>query len=61
MYVRWVPGEVKQSREDQITVHALALEFEDGSSTGGTVTTDMMQSLWDAHSSEASDKTQVDV
>ena len=42
VYGRWVPVEVKQSREAHGTLHVLEMETEGGNSTGGTGTTDTM-------------------
>ena len=57
----WVPGEGKQPREAQGKLHVSALEVKYGYSTGGTRTNVMMQSMWDTHTSGATDETQVDV
>ena len=57
----WVPGEGEQSREDHETLHVLALEFKGGNSTGGTRTTAMMKSLWDANASGDDDETQTNI
>ena len=46
-----VSGEGKKSRETHGTLHLLALEVKGGNYKGGTKTTTMMQSLWDAHDS----------
>ena len=57
----WVPDEGEQSREDHETLHVLALEFKGGNSTGGTRTTAMMKSLWDANASGDDDETQASI
>ena len=53
---RQITGDIAKPRETQRTLYVLALEVEGGNCTGGTRTTDKMQSLWDAYASGAADE-----